>query len=187
MEGIQMKKKSSFKVLLLVFALVLVFCPFQAFAADDAALVTATVDSAFTSAIVPPSYQISDDPNYSEGFSQDLPQSFSQGSSEFTILDATSVSGGCSITKLSSSSVRCFGYSQCPVYDSNLGIQIKLQAYYDGSWHTLQSKYKAVGGTYVSTSQDYSVTPGYYYRTYAIHTIANGTTDTSVTSSIYVG
>lgn len=174
-----MKKKSSFKVLLLFFAFVLVFCPFQAFAADDAAIVNATLDPALASANVPPSGQISGDPNYSEGFSQD--------SSGFSIMAATSVSGGCSITKLSSSSVRCFGYSECPEYDPAIGIVIRLQAYYDGAWHTLQTKTRTIGGTYVSTSQDYSVTPGYYYRTYAIHSIANGTTDTSCTSSIYVG
>ncbi|MHB1314209.1 MAG: hypothetical protein ACYCX2_01840 [Christensenellales bacterium] len=163
-----------FKMALVI--LVTLFClsPLQSFAATadriDEALVVVTVNPK-TKDNTPPKEDISEDPNYGEGFS----------------MEKTTVSGGCGITKNSSSSCTTSGYTSCFPSDPAVRVTLILQAYYDDAWHSLDSVFKSVSGTFVSESQGYSVTPGYYYRTRAIHSVADGTSAYSYSGSVYVG
>jgi hypothetical protein len=166
-----MKKSKYSKLLLTVLAIVclLAVFPLQGLAAGtENAAAPQTSDN---SSITPPSNEISSDPDYSEG----------------VVLTRSTVSGGCSITRLSSSSVNISGYTICSPSDPAVQIVLNLQAYYDGAWHTLASKSKSQSGTRVDLSQNYNVTSGYYYRVYAMHSIADGSTSYSYTNSIYVG
>lgn len=167
-----MKSKVHFCTLFVVLFLVGVFSLFPSHAlATDNATLPAVTDEDVSLDNIPPPDEISANPNYSEGIA------FSR----------TTVGGGCSITKISYSSVNISGYTTCTPASPSVEIMLKLQAYYSGAWHTLATKAKAVSGTYVSLSQSYYVTPGYYYRTYAIHSTADGTTAYSQTNGIWVG
>jgi hypothetical protein len=104
----------------------------------------------------------------------------------YSMTDST-VWGACSISRTSSSSVICKGWTSCSAWDPAVKVTLKLQAYYDGGWHTLHQVSNTTSGTYVEKAQGYSVTPGYYYRTYAAHSIYDGTTTYSWTAGIYVG
>ena len=171
-----MKKNRIYRSLFLILLVTLfALFPITSFAADKTSLPEATLPAVsgdyVSSDNIPPKDEISADPNYSEGFS----------------MTKTSIAGGCNISKLSSSSVNTSGYTSCAPASPSVEILLSLQAYYSGAWHTLQTRDRAVSGTYVSLSQSYSVTPGYYYRAYAMHLTADGTLTTSYTNGIYVG
>lgn len=126
---------------------------------------------------VPPDSDISSDPSFSEG----------QTGSMRMMAKSTSVSGGCSITKNSSTKVTITGYSVCTSSDPALTVSLTLQAYYNGAWHNMGTKVKSVSGTRVDLSATYNVSSGYYYRVTARHSLASGTSSASQTSSIWVG
>lgn len=164
-----MKKNRVSRIILSVMMIASSFFSFTvcAFAVDKTTEIADRI-----AGLTPPKSEISEDPYYSEGFSEQ---------------SRSTVTGGCTITKLSSSSVRMSGYSSTPTSDPKLKITLRLQAYYNGTWNTLSTKSKTESGTYVSLSQSYDVTPGYYYRTYAVHSLEDGTYTTSQTSGVYVG
>ena len=167
----RIKRKIVSIVFVTVLALTLFIFPATSFAADKAPEATVSISS---TDLVPPSSDISDDLNYSEDFSTQL-------------LTRTTVSGGCSITRNSSTSVTIAGYSISSSYDPALRVSLSLQAYYNGSWHTLATKVKTVSGTRVNLSQTYTVTSGYYYRVKGYHALADGTSCRTCTSGIWVG
>lgn len=161
-------------------------CTIILFAFPVCSLAAETIESAqvpsSASASTPNNSEISEDPNYSEGSS-----GHSSSSGIIVYAAGSSVSGGCSITKLSSSSVRISGYSVTSPTDPGLKVTLQLQAYYDGGWHTLKTSTKSVSGTRVDLSKTYDVTSGYYYRVLATHALADGTSSASQTNSVLVG
>jgi hypothetical protein len=163
---------------ILVCAVVLFAFPVCSLAADEAETV-AVPDSAIFS--IPNAAEISDDLNYSEGATVNTFGFMS------ILANGGSVSGGCSITKVSSSSVRIYGYSITSPSDPGLKVSLQLQAYYNEGWHTLATKGKSITGTRVELTQTYNVTSGYYYRVIATHSLADGTAATSGSSSVWVG
>lgn len=171
-----MKTKKRILSIVLISILLMMF-PLSAFAADT----TPEVDIP-ASAIdnVPPSSDISDNPNYSEGITSAMHWNCTES------LATSLVNGGCSITKLSSTKIKMSGYSTCTPSNPGLSVALSLQAYYNGAWHTLKTKVNTVSGTRVDLSQDYIVTSGYYYRVRGYHSLADGTSTTSYTSSILV-
>lgn len=148
-------------VLIFIIAILMTVFPIQSFAADDTKTVLNNT---------PSSDEISTDPNYSEGF----------------VTTRSTVSGGCSITKVSSSSLFIAGYTICSPSSPAVCVTLKLQAYYSGAWHTLASISKQQSGTRVDLSQGYSVTTGFYYRTYASHTTPGGNAAFSCTNAILI-
>ena len=169
-------------LIMFIAALVLTLSfPLSALAADETPEVV--IPDNVTN-IVPPPSDISDDPNYGES------PSVAGRISMFSLRLASSnnsVDGGCSISKLSSSSVNVSGYSACSSSDPAIKVTLMLQAYYDDSWHTLATKSYSTAGTSVSLSQNYNVTSGYYYRVKSYHSIADGTGKTKYSTSILVG
>ena len=147
----------------------MVILPTQAFAADKVIQIPVSESNDIKNDILPAD-EISGDPNYSEGF----------------VMTRSSVAGFCSISKLSSSSLSISGYTTCSPSDPAVKITLKLQAYYDGAWHTMDTISKQQNGTRVDLSQAYTVTSGYYYRAYAIHSIADGTTTYSYTNGLLI-
>jgi len=152
-----MKKNTSFLLLMIMFIVFVI--PGQSFASNIGGIENNT----------PPSSQISSIPNYSAGF---------------VIL--STIGGSCSISKLSSSSVEISGTTTCSPASPAVTITLKLQAYYNGDWQTLASISKTESGTSVSLSRTYSVTPGYYYRVYATHSVADGSKTYSYSNSILI-
>lgn len=121
---------------------------------------------------IPPSSQISSD------------QSLSQG---FAAMDLDCLTGGCRISAISSSCCNTYGYTICSPADPAVRVTIRLQAYYNGGWITLATISTAQYGTYVELSQAYNVTPGYYYRIKATHSVATGEAIASYTNGLYIG
>ncbi len=176
---IKSKKHFLRLMVILVYTIILFSFPICASAAEE--ITTVQIPDSVTDT-VPDVSEISDNPDYSEGttgIQKALPAGIRAAGG--------SVSGGCSITRLSSSSVQISGYSVTSPADPALEITLQLQAYYNGGWHTLATTVKSVYGTRVDLTKTYNVTSGYYYRVYAIHSLADGTSSTSRTSSIWVG
>ena len=136
---------------------------------------------------IPDASEICDDPNYSEGTSSSVNPMNSANSRLMTVMSSNTVSGGCSILKLTSTSVQISGYSTATLSDPGLKVTLQLQAYYNGAWHTLASTQKRTSGTQVELTKTYNVTSGYYYRVLATHSLSDGTSSTSRASSIYIG
>lgn len=176
----RLKKLVRFVAVTLLFASTTIAFPLCTLASE--VIPSVSIPESATNNITPPASEISEDPQYAEGFSSNL---LTPGGP--MLASSTTVSGGCSITKVSSTSVTISGYSTCSASNPALSVSLSLQAYYSGSWHTLATKVRTVSGTYVSTSQGYTVTSGYYYRTYAMHWLSDGTLTTSRTGSIWVG
>lgn len=166
-------------VTVLVCTMILLAYPICSLAADEVETVQVPADA--TSSI-PDSSEISDNPHYSEGTATSYDYPFMG-----VYAAGSSVSGGCSITKLSSTSVKISGHSITSPSDPGLKVTLKLQAYYDDAWHTLATTTKTESGTRVDLSKTYNVTSGYYYRVSATHALADGTSSTSQTNSFYVG
>jgi hypothetical protein len=155
------------KALVCLFGLILVAYPAQAFAVGSVNSVSVSPKSSYNT---PPKSEISVSSIYSQG-----------------IADAKgSVNGTCSISKLSSSSLSIAGITTSSASDPAVKITLQLQAYYDGAWHAMKGVSKSKSGTTVSLSQAYNVTSGYYYRTYAIHSISDGTSAYSFSGSILI-
>lgn len=176
-----MKTKKRMLSVLLVAVLMLIFFMFPMTAAAADKVEDATLPSSPSNNIQPPS-DISENPNYAEGFT-----SGTQLDSAIALLSTCTVNGGCSITKNSSTSVTISGYSTCSPSDTSITASLSIQAYYNGAWHTLATKVKSASGSYVSLTQAYNVTSGYYYRVRGRHYLSDGTSKTSSTSSIWVG
>jgi len=164
---------------ILVSSVILFSFPVCSFAADK--IETVQIPDSVTDT-VPDDSEISDNLDYSAGTSGTL-----NARTLIVYAAGSSVSGGCSITKLSSSSVQISGYSVTSPSDPLLTITLQLQAYYNGGWHTMAAPSKSVSGTRVDLSKTYNVSSGYYYRVSATHALADGTSSTSRTNSIYVG
>ena len=162
----------------LAFSLILLSFPVCSLAAEESETVQVP-DSA--TATVPDSSEISSNLDYSEG-TTGINSIFTMSLAS----TSSSVSGGCSITKVSSSQVMIRGYSVTSPSNPALKVSLQLQAYYSGSWHTLVTTVKSVTGTRVELTKTYNVTSGYYYRVVAIHSLANGTSTTSRTGGILV-
>ena len=176
-----MKSRNKFLSIIgiLVCMFILFSFPICSLAAED--IPTVQIPDSVTDTI-PDAFEISDNPNDSIGISSTL------STRTMSIYAAgSSVSGGCRITKLSSSSVQISGYSVTAPSDPGLKVTLQLQVYYDGRWHTSSSSYKSVSGTRVDLTRTYNVTSGYYYRVSATHALADGTSSTSRTNSIFVG
>lgn len=164
-----MRKNHFIIVLIILTIMTMVILPAQAFAADKIIQIPVS-ESTNIKNNTPPVDGVSDDLYYSEGF----------------VITRSSVAGFCSISKLSSTSLSISGYTTCSPSDPAIKITLKLQAYYDGAWHTMDTISKQQSGTRVDLSQTYTVTSGYYYRTYAIHSIADGTTTSSYTNGLLI-
>lgn len=176
-----MKHKIKYRSLtfFLLFCLAFFAFPLSSLAADK---IPETTIPSSVSDITPPASDISSNPDYASGVSSNT--LFGRRA----MLDSSGdLTGSCSIRKNSSTSVTISGYSNYTVSDPALRITLYLQAYYNGAWHTLATDTKSVTGTSVNLSQGYTVSSGYYYRTYAYHSTADGTSKTSHTPSIYVG
>lgn len=144
--------------------------PLQVLAANESIILQPKMTSSNDSDNIPLEDEISSDPNYSEGFT----------------MTRSSLYGKCFIQKLSSHSLKVSGYTHCMLSNSCISIKLKLQAYYDGSWHTLKMKSNSKIGTRVDLSQVYNVTSGFYYRVLAIHSNQDGTVNYTQTKGILV-
>jgi hypothetical protein len=172
-------KKIRSITLVLIFGLTLFTFPLSSLAADK--IPENTIPDS-VSDITPPAQDISSNPDFASGVTSNTILY-----NRSLLASGGEISGGCSITMKSTTSVTIEGHSEYTVSDPALRITLHLQAYYNGAWHTLATTTKAISGTSVSLSQGYTVTSGYYYRTYARHSTADGASKTSYTSSIYVG
>jgi hypothetical protein len=166
-------------IIVLIFCLTLFSFPLSSLAVDK--IPAGTIPDS-VSDITPPAQDISSNPDFASGTSNNT---FFYN--RVLLASNGEITGGCSIRKNSSTSVTIAGHSEYTVSDPAVRITLYLQAYYDGAWHTLATTTKSVSGRSVSLSQGYTVTSGYYYRTYAYHSTADGASKTSHTSSIYVG
>lgn len=172
----EMRKLKRIVVVTLTIVLALFAFPINSLASEK--IQTVYIPQGVTD-FIPPDSDISSDPNYSEGQNSFLMM--------MALASSTSVSGGCSITKNSSTQVTIAGYSICTSSDPALKISLTLQAYYNGAWHNTGTKVKSISGTRVDLSATYNVSSGYYYRVTASHSLASGTSSASLTSSIWVG
>ena len=159
---------------MMTFVLLLCTFPIASFAADVVEAVEVPPDVTDT---VPQQSEISSNPDFSQGFTN---------IGGIMTMYSSTVSGGCSITKKSSTSVVISGYSVCSQSDPAIGVVLTLQAYYDGAWHNMATKSKTQPGTRVDLSATYNVTSGYYYRVSAFHSLASGVSSTSRSNSILV-
>lgn len=174
----KLKKLIRLVAFVLLFALTTLAFPLCTLASDNIPMV---VVSESVNDNIPPASEISQFANYATGFS-------SAQSSAIGIMAESSntVSGGCSFSKLSSTSVATRGYSICTEWVDAISVATTLQAYYSGAWHNMHTAIRSVSGTYVSNTQQYTVTPGYYYRTCATHWATDGSSTSSKTAAIWV-
>ncbi len=132
---------------------------------------------------IPPASDISTDP-YIATASSDGGKT---GQMLAAVSDDAFIHGNSSISRLSSSSCRIWGDTGCWPSDPAVRVILKLQCYYDGSWHTMATISNSANGTYVQHSQVYNVTPGYYYRTFGTHTSMNAGSCSTCTNGMYIG
>ncbi len=175
----KLKKSIKFVAVVLIFAMATLAFPLCTLASD--ATQNVSVPESVTD-IVPPASEISEDTDFTQGFSPNRP-SFGRMT---MMASSNTISGGCSFTKVSSTTVTTSGYSVCTAWDPGISVGTSLQAYYSGAWHNMHTKVNTTGGTYVSNSQGYTVTSGYYYRTVGTHWLSDGTTTTSRTNGMLV-
>lgn len=176
--------KANKRILSIIFVTVLslVILMFPLSAAATNKVEDATIPAS-TSNNVPPPSDISENSDFSEGFTNGM-----QLDSAKTMSSRSgTVNGTCSITKNSSTKITVSGSSICSPSDPSLKVALSLQAYYNGAWHTLKTKVKSTSGTYVSLTQAYYVTSGYYYRVRKYHSMSDGTSNTSYTGAVWVG
>ena len=91
---------------------------------------------------------------------------------EAFVPDRASLTGSGSISKLSSTSAKCYGVSEIYPANTQLEVKIELQQYRNGSWNTYKSANLAVNGTKCELRKTYTVVSGYYYRVKTTHRAA---------------
>lgn len=109
--------------------------------------------------------------------------------------DQATASGGLisnwstTIRKLDSDTVNISGFTQTYSAVSSIKVTVYLQRWTGSQWvDVIGVSNSASATTYVSISRAVNVSPGYYYRSRAVHTAVNGITETinSTTSYLYI-
>lgn len=98
------------------------------------------------------------------------------------MMDAT---GGCNISHVGKN-VTFSGHTSSTYDEDTIRVTITLQEKRDGTWHGIASKTKTEqDADFVTTTKDYTVSGGHYYRVYASHYAKTG--DVVSTSSSWTG
>lgn len=97
--------------------------------------------------------------------------------------------GSCSMFRTG----KCVTFSGCTTSvddEDTIRVVITLQEKRDGTWHGVSSKTKTDHNTdYVTTTKDYTVSGGHYYRVHATHYVKTGdvvSTSSSNTASTWI-
>ena len=176
-----MKLKKIVRLVTIVLLFVSTAFAFPLNSLASGALPSVTIPESATQNNIPPASEISKNPRCAEGFSSNL-----LPSKGLALASSDTISGGCGFTKKTATTCTISGYSICTVSNPAISVAITIQAYYNGAWHNMHTQVKSVTGTYVSNSQGYTVTSGFYYRTRALHWLADGTSTTSRTSAVWM-
>lgn len=95
-------------------------------------------------------------------------------------------SGSASITSPGTGLICGTGKTYANMSIPSLFVGVYLQRYNGSSWSTIANWTQyAYNTNYVGSSKTYSVTRGYYYRTYTVHN-AYGETGAAATNGIYI-
>lgn len=80
------------------------------------------------------------------------------------------ISGGdCSLTN-SGRTASYSGYTSSPISEDLISVTLTLMEYRNGTWYAIDSKTRTLtNASYVSTSDSYTVTGGYYYKVKGSH------------------
>lgn len=99
------------------------------------------------------------------------------------------VTGICSMSRVGKV-VTFTGASESTYDEDTIRVTITLQEKRDGTWHGVSSRTKSKQNSdSVSTTKDYTVSGGHYYRVYATHYAKTGdvvSTSSSWTGSIWI-
>lgn len=118
-----------------------------------------------------------------------------QGSSDSSLINsnqATATGGlimksATTIANAGNGTVRIYGYTQTYSTVSSVKVTVYLQKWNGTQWvDVLGVSNSATSATYVSATKEISVSSGYYYRSRAVHTATNGTTETTSTTATYI-
>jgi len=101
----------------------------------------------------------------------------------FTMERAT-LTGSAKITKMSSTSAKCYGVSEISPANTSLEVKIVLQQYKNGTWNSYKSASKLVSGTKCELTKTFSVESGYYYRVKTTHMAVGETNKFATTKGI---
>ena len=95
------------------------------------------------------------------------------------------ISGGGSSLSNSGRNALYSGYTHSPISEDVISVSLSLMEYRNGTWYTVDSTYKILTNTnYVSTSDSYTVTGGYYYKAKGTHvSITDGVSTTVYSQS----
>lgn len=97
--------------------------------------------------------------------------------------------GSCSISRVGKCVTFSGRTSSCD-NENTIRVTVVLQEYRDGVWYSISSRAKTLQNSdFVSTTKDYTVTGGHYYRVYASHYAKTGdvvSSSTSYTASTWI-
>lgn len=94
---------------------------------------------------------------------------------------------GTTIANLGGGNVSIYGYTQTYTTVSSIKVTVYLQKWTGSTWVDLVGTSNSASyASYISASKTFAVSPGYYYRTKAIHTATSGYTETITDYSSYI-
>ena len=99
-------------------------------------------------------------------------------------MERAGLTGSARITKMSSTSAKCYGISEISPTNTQLEVQIVLQQYKNGAWNNYKSASKATVGTKCELTKTFTVASGYYYRVKTTHRAVGETNKYATTSGI---
>lgn len=99
-------------------------------------------------------------------------------------MERSTLTGSAKITKMSSTSAKCYGVSEISPSNTQLEVKIVLQQYKDGTWNNYKSASKVVVGTKCELTKTFDVASGYYYRVKTTHKAVGETMKSATTKGI---